>query len=859
MDEAQRARLPAACKLRVSSHAPAASRRDEPITVGVPLPKAWLVDPPILSLLANQGRRVAVQSKVLERWSDGSPRWMLLDFLATQHPGSDSEYVLERTVSSPTSGPELRVAVSREEAIVQGAAARFRLDSDGRLECHQSGEAPSAPIVSRFLLVDSRGKEVALRLDGLICEDEGPIRATLLVKASAAIDAQQPLRILIRYHFHVNSAVVRVQATVTNPRRAIHAGGFWDLGDPGSRYIKDWSYVVQFPDRGEACEAYCSPDADAPLERYALPFELYQDSSGGVNWRSPNHLNRLRELPLKIRGYRLRGGSDERDGLRATPIVMLRDAGATVAIAQRRFWERFPKAIRITSRSVRLHLLPEQFGDVHELQGGEQITEEFVVCFGVDTITDTPLEWVRDPSRAHPDPQWYCDAEAMSYLVPTGVEQEDPRYRALVMQALDPDNGFAAKREQIDEYGWRHFGDLYADHEAVFHDGPTPFVSHYNNQYDAVAGLAIQYFRSGDPRWRDLMADLANHVTDTDIYHTIEDKAAYNHGLFWHTAHHTNADLATHRTYPRSGGSSGGPSAEHNYNTGLLLHYFMTGDARAREAVIGLADWVIAMDDGTRTPFRWLSRHATGLASATGSFDYHGPGRGPGNGIVSLLNAFRLTGERAYIAKADELIRRCVHPQQDLEALNLLDAERRWYYTVFLQALGRYLDAKAEYGEFDAMFAYGQQSLVHYARWMADHEYPYLAKPEILEFPNETWPAQDMRKSEVFKYAAKHADGRERERFLERARFFFDYSVSTLLAMPTHRFTRPTVLMLTNGYSQAYFEKTVPSAARMDRGGTFEPPARFTPQRQIALRRAAAISLAVLVALVTIVLAVMWE
>ena len=87
--------------------------------------------------------------------------------------------------------------------------------------------------------------------------------------------------------------------------------------------------------------------------------------------------------------------------------------------------------------------------------------------------------------------------------------------------------------------------------------------------------------------------------------------------------------------------------------------------------------------------------------------------------IVSLLNAWRLSGERRYIDKAEALIRRCMHPAEDIEALDLLDTERRWSYTVFLQAVGRYLDVKAECGEIDATYAYAKASLLHYARWMA--------------------------------------------------------------------------------------------------------------------------------------------
>jgi hypothetical protein len=425
------------------------------------------------------------------------------------------------------------------------------------------------------------------------------------------------------------------------------------------------------------------------------------------------------------------------------------------------------------------------------------------------------------------------------YLVPA-AEDPNREYVALVSQAVEGKHAFATKRETIDEYGWRHFGDLYADHEAVRHNGPAPLVSHYNNQYDAVAGLTCQFFRSGDLRWLEIADDLADHVIDVDVYHTLDDKPAYNRGLFWHTYHYTDADLAAHRTYPRrGGGAGGGPSAEHNYSTGLMLRYFLSGDGRARDTAVDLGRWVIDMDDGGLTPLRWIASVPTGLASATGTRDYHGPGRGSGNSIVVLLNAYRLTGERQFLSKAEALLRRCVHPSDDIAGLNLLDAERRWYYTVFFQAVGRYLDAKIEMGELDGMYAYGREALLHYARWMAAHEYPYLEKPEILEFPTETWVAQDMRKSEVFKYALKHAASGERETLAERAKFFFEYSVRTLCAMDSRGLTRPVVLLLSNGYMQAFFERApgISAPAPIDPAAGFGSPGRFVPQRTVAMRR----------------------
>ena len=72
----------------------------------------------------------------------------------------------------------------------------------------------------------------------------------------------------------------------------------------------------------------------------------------------------------------------------------------------------------------------------------------------------------------------------------------------------------------------------------------------------------MQFLRSGDPRWWPHCDELASHVVDIDIYHTTEDKAAYNNGLFWHTFHYIDAGKATHRTYPQGCRAShgGGPA-----------------------------------------------------------------------------------------------------------------------------------------------------------------------------------------------------------------------------------------------------------------------------------------------------------
>jgi hypothetical protein len=162
-----------------------------------------------------------------------------------------------------------------------------------------------------------------------------------------------------------------------------------------------------------------------------------------------------------------------------------------------------------------------------------------------------------------------------------------------------------------------------------------------------------------------------------------------------------------------------------------------------------------------------------------------------------------LTGEPRYLEKAEALIARASHPDDDPASINPLDAENRWSYTVFLQALGKYLDYRTERGLVDEKFAYARAVLVKYATWMAANERPYLDAPEKLEYPTETWAAQDIRKAAVFEFAARHTtDAGTRAVFRERADRFVDYTINYLMQSATGSLTRPLVLLLAYGFQR---------------------------------------------------------
>jgi hypothetical protein len=818
-------------------------RSEEPVTLGVAFPQGAVYDPATLTLSDAQGQQCPIQAQTLAYWFDGSAKWVLFDFTADVQANMNTVYEIRSAGAQSAVTPSLRVMVreSAEQIVVDTGKALFCLNRQFCKPFDQIVIGQADLLVAQgtsFELTDEKGELYLPRINDLCIESKGPLRVT--VKAGGEMQSasgKNLARFVTHLSFYAGSSFVEIRSTLHNPRAARHPGGLWDLGDQGSIYFKDVSLHAPLATHKLPSISWKTQPFQLFRKHVAADVEIYQDSSGGENWRSTNHGNRFGEVKQSFRGYRVsKGDSLLEEGCRATPIVAVVSERGVVAGTIEKLWQNFPKAIEAQGNELIVRLFPKQFSDLFELQGGEQKTHTVYLQFHGAGEDEPDLSWIHDRLVPRATPEWYAKTRACNYLSPRAQDHNAECLR-LIDTAIDGPQSFFARREIIDEYGWRHFGDLYADHEAVGHTGETPLVAHFNNQYDVIYGAIVQYLRSGDRRWFELMADLARHVIDIDIYHTEEDRPAYNGGLFWHTDHYLDAGTATHRSYskaslkcrdPRSYG--GGPSNEHNYTSGLLHYYYLTGDETAREAVLSLADWVINMDDGSGRCLGLLDARPTGFSSASASRNYHGPGRGAGNSLNALVDAYFLTQQHRYLAKAEELIRRCIHPRDDFQAIDLENIEHHWSYLVFLQALGKYLDCKVEKSATDYMYHYARSSLAHYARWMLDHEVPYATVLHRVEIPSETWPAQDIRKSVIFHLAAKYADGTLRDVFRDKAGFFFEACIRDLRLFPTCRVTRPIALLMSCAHVHAYFQQnpydSVPQPLALD----FAEPSKFTPQ-----------------------------
>jgi hypothetical protein len=773
-------------------------------------------------------------------------KWLLVDFVFDPIVAGRSVWSLASGRDEPLgrARPQRTLIIEETERdlVVQTGPARFILDREILAPIDQV-EIDGRPILdaarTQTVLIDARGRIRRPRTERTEFDARGPVRATIGFEGAFEGRRRGRLRFRARLSFFAGSSFVRVELTLHNPRRARHRGGLWDLGDPGSIFFRDLSLQLGLGGSSPLRVHWTEDIAGLERTTEAETFEIYQDSSGGENWRNRNHVNRFGEVPLRFRGYRVRRGREASSGLRASPVVSVESPTGPVTAAIPEFWQQFPKAIDTERGMLNLRLFPGQFGDLFELQGGEQKTHTVWLHFSrSDRSGIGSLEWVHRPVRVHCTPEWYAETKAIPYLLPASANPGD-RYESYLSTVVDGSKSFFARREIIDEYGWRNYGEVYADHEGAYYRGEAPVISHYNNQYDVVNGLLIQYFRTGDARWLDLANPLARHVVDIDIYHTSEDRAAFNGGLFWHSDHYRNAATATHRAYSRANcgpvkrAYGGGPCNEHNYTAGLLHYYYLTGDPQARDAVLSLTDWVVAMDDGRKTVLGLIDDGPTGLASRTTQADYHGPGRGCGNSINALLDGWLLTGSRGYLEKAEDLIRRSIHPTMDIPALELLETELRWSYTVFLSVLARYLALKAEAGEVDASYVYARSCLLAFAVWMLDHELPYLDRPEKLEFPTETWAAQEFRKANVLRLAARYADEPLRSRLIHRGGELAERAWSDLLWFESRDVARSVAILMVEGSRDSFWRRdSIDPAPSPSERSAFGSPRVFISQKR---------------------------
>ena len=715
------------------------------VTSGVPLPRGRVTETTDLRILdLASGQAIPAQVRPLAQWRDGSLKWVLADFPATVGAGGSASYALTEDGHTPLPQPPLTMSVTTAAqafTVDTGVAsfvvprAGFRMFQSLRVGTSALVAAPGSDLVLRSASVEYDASHDAASTVTL--EESGPLRATLhAVGTFKGAGGNAFLAYEARLHFYAGSSAVRLVLTLKNDAAAVHPNNVWDLGSSGSRYFDDLSLVVPLATSGTMSYTLAGEPPTPLAGTLGASAVLYQESSGGNRWNWNTHVNRFNTVPMSLRGYEVRvNGAAIASGNRARGLIDLSSTAGGLSATVRDFWQNFPKALRARApATVELGLWPDEFPDVHEIQGGEEKTHELLLYFHEGTEATAKglatLDDLANPLRARPAYYEAARTQAVGEFGPRDTTAF-ANYENTVeyMAFAKGDRSFFTQREMIDEYGWRDFGEAMADHETdcgtQCWDCP---ISHDNNQYDYDWAAYVMWLRDGRPDWFRLGDEGERHLMDIDVYHTGLDTPAYNHGLFWHTTHDTNAYTSAHRTYSALMSPvctpylSGGPAPGHLYSEGLELHGYLTGDRRAFAVADELLGYV-------------QTRYALDAPAPGSGYET----RAWANALRTAVAGYRRTWDPALYAFAMQVV------SDSAAATNPNVDGTVFGDSMLMVALGRFLDMKLERGESadaDALKAFASHAA--YAQRVRAN---YPPKQDVLDF----------RYSEALWYAYKHA------------------------------------------------------------------------------------------------------
>jgi hypothetical protein len=809
----------------------------EKFQVGSPLPEGKFFTNQCLILINAEGVTIDAHIKPIQLWPDLSIKWINIAgalniplsandglFITDAHPSEAlkrRDWVLQTSNQLIINTDNGDVTFKMDEFL--SASIAKQVDLSTNIDIERQSAQDKILITEKPINVNTQYEIVFTNLQQpLLCK----IKQTAdipLMQADTPANSMKCVKVYADILIYFADTAILTNVRIHNTNAIVHHNGQWDLGNENSVKIKRLAIDLSYA--GSQQQVQCLNNEKQECHSFDS-FELVQYSSGGQHWNSQNHITRNNSVNLKHKGAHgqivlndtIQAVKEERP----SPLINIQLQEYELSILTQHFWQKYPTGINSNNTKTCIDFADMRSGCEVELQPGEIKSHNLSFSLGK----------ARSKASLSINNSYVLDISNLAQCQASPFISNDLCEHPL-MQAINGlgEADWLQKRELVDEFGWRNFGDLYADHEAAEYNGDDVFVSHYNNQYDPLFGFMKQWLLTQNTIFKVLAEDLFDHIVNIDIYHTEHDKPEYNQGLFWHTDHYVPAKTATHRTYSKhqemgvyvdhAGG--GGPGAHHCYSSGLALYYLMTGDERAKRATVGLGQWMrnIYEGDGTFLGLILRAKNANHitlpftnqllLGSGTGivrnPFTNAYPlDRGTGNYVNVLLDCFETTLQKSYFDQAEYVILQTITEHDNIHARNFADIENTWFYVVLLQSVAKYLAIVGQQITLESTQFVNLQKVnaihsafLHYVSWMASNEDHYLANKAVLEYPNDTWTGQDLRKVHVLLCGYELSDSQQ---MLHKAMQLTDIVYPALLASKECSYTRIQALIMQNYVSK---------------------------------------------------------
>jgi len=580
-------RAPAGLAVPIAVRAPGAGGRGAvPIAASVPFPSGRLRDAHALWVAAG-GAPVPLQPTVLERWPDGSLRWLLLDVLAPLAGDGTAALVLhDGRPPRPAAGPRLRLERRGTAIALDTGGLRVEVPgaADAVLDAVVAGATSRLGRIGLPVLEAGGQRLEAVPTGPPVVETEGAVRTEVLLRARY----RNGLGLDTRLAAFAGQRWLRLQLTITH------------LAD--APWMPIASLAVQIP----------------------LPL---QSGSVGIDGET-------RPVERVERAHVLRQADAERVLLDGTPAGTAGDGwlravggGTAVTVVRRLFREEYPQSLALAPDGVRVDLVAGGDEPVRLGRGAARTVELWIAVEPAAEAGDPAAlaRALRAAPAGLPPPPWIVASGALPQsLAPeaAGAASFLARLDAAVRRYLARaryerwDEGEpvpCAERRQERErrgfYGLLNWGDW---NFPGYRDDTKGCDAWGNLEYDLGQVLGLAWAATNDPAQRDAFVAAVRHYRDVDVIHhdpEHPDRVGLNHP---HKAGH-------HAPEARQAVDLG-----HAWVEGLVTHWRLTGELRSREAATRMADALAGRLGKARNPrhFGWPMIALAAVAQSTNEARY---------------------------------------------------------------------------------------------------------------------------------------------------------------------------------------------------------------------------------------------
>jgi hypothetical protein len=555
------------------------ARKAAPVSGGVPLPRGALRDPHGVWLADPDGRPTTVQTQALERWPDGSVRWLLLDFRADVDRDGERTFSLRQgAASKAAAGPAIKASDRDGARTFDTGPVQIAVPSNGAALL-DGVRAGATPLLGRVALpARDVGTVEAPAPADVTVETAGPIRTELLLRGRYPSNVTYEARVAV----FAGQPVVRLQLTVTS--------------------MSDSAYV--------------------PIKALALTLsEKLAGAVVGIDG-APKKFDALGKPHLFLQRDAADGLLDGDPSGRGDGWVRATTADAALTVVSRWFWQEYPKGIRLAADALTVDLIAGGDRPVELGRGAAKTIEAWIVVQPRDAATDPPAlaSALRTPLVAQPPATWIVSTKALAnsldpsangaapflQRVSAGYRRYEARGRAERWDdgAPVPCAQRTSEHPRVGFYGLFNWGDW---NFPGYRDDTKGCDAWGNLEYDMTQVLGLAWAATGEPALREGFVVAARHFRDVDTIH-----------------HDTDNPDRVGLPHPHKVGHFA-PDADrnvdlgHTWLEGLITHYRLTGEVRSLEAAKAMGDALEKRVGKASNPrhFGWPMIALGALAEAT--------------------------------------------------------------------------------------------------------------------------------------------------------------------------------------------------------------------------------------------------